>query len=96
MGVLSTSFLLFCKFKVDLKNKVYFNEIKPGYPKWGRKISAWEQEMSVEKRDREVSEWQADPEKEYICKYRNVTFLSLYYTVHKHFPCESQSLRLIN
>ena len=52
--------------------------------------------MSVEKRDREVSEWQADPEKEYICKYRNVIFLPLYYMVHKHFPCESQSLRLIN
>lgn len=24
--------------------------------------------MSVEKTDREVSAWQADPEKEYICK----------------------------
>lgn len=31
-------------------------------------LPEWEQEMSVEKRDREVSEWQADPEKEYICK----------------------------
>lgn len=33
-------------------------------------LPEWDQEMSVEKRDREVSEWQADPEKECICKIR--------------------------